>query len=183
MAVVTHFFGINEAGLYALARLTIRVPSNLLGKSIADVLYPRFFELLYDKKAIIRLLNKSTIALIVIGFFPVLIAFFYADILFGNIFGSDWVSSADYARWIVLWGYINLICRPSVALIPILKMELVFVKNSIFNMLITCAALMIGVVHFSEPSEMIKLLSIAAMLPQLLVIIIAYVKVRNHEKE
>lgn len=137
------------AGFYSLARNVLNVPIALIGKSVGDVIYPRFAEIHNKGEKIQPLLLKSTIYLALIGLVPFGIVIAFGPMLFSFIFGQEWVIAGEYARWLSLWLYFMFINRPSVVAIPVLSLQGRFLTYEVITTIIKGLTLVISISLFN----------------------------------
>src|SRR5699024_4538293 len=100
--MLTAFFGPASAGFYTIGRTVLNIPSQLIGKAIGDVFYPRIAEAANNKEDLNKLIKKATFVLSGIGIIPFGIVILFGPSLFSFVFGSDWIIAGEYARWISL---------------------------------------------------------------------------------
>lgn len=130
--MLTSFFGPASAGFYSIGRTVLSIPSQLIGKSVGDVFYPRIAEAKNKNENLNKLIWKGTIGLASIGIIPYGIIILFGPELFGFVFGSEWVVAGEYARWISLWSFFGFINRPSVHSLPVLNAQRFHLMYTIF---------------------------------------------------
>lgn len=170
------FFGPAAAGFYALAKTILAMPSNLLGKAVADVFYPRITEAANNGENVAVLLNKATRALATAGFAPFAIIVIAGPWLFGFVFGAEWTSSGEYARWMALWLYAGFLNRPSVAAIATLSLQGFFLCFEIASVLLRVAALVVGFKVFHDDVIAVMLFSLVSVVLNLFLIGFTFIK-------
>lgn len=170
------FFGPAAAGFYALAKTILAMPSNLLGKAVADVFYPRITEAANNGENVAALLKKATRALATAGFAPFAIIVIAGPWLFGFVFGAEWTSSGEYARWMALWLYAGFLNRPSVAAIATLSLQGFFLCFEIVSVLLRVAALAIGFKVFNDDVIAVMLFSLVSVVLNLFLIGFTFIK-------
>ncbi|ENO75232.1 polysaccharide biosynthesis protein [Thauera sp. 27] len=121
--LLSGLFGPVAAGYYAISKMSMGVPSVLVGKALRDVLYPHLAEAFRNGECLYRPLVRSTTLLAFIGALPFGVVVFYGPLLFSWIFGSEWVAAGEYARWLAIFFYFNLINKPSFAAVPVLGLQ------------------------------------------------------------
>src|SRR5699024_8529577 len=121
--MLTVFFGPAAAGFYTIGRTTLSIPGRLIGKAVGDVFYPRIAQAADNKENMKAMIKKATFLLGLIGFLPFGIVIFFGPYLFSFVFGSDWITAGEYARWIALWTYVGFMNRPSVRSLPVLNAQ------------------------------------------------------------
>jgi O-antigen/teichoic acid export membrane protein len=179
--MLTYFYSAEVAGMYALAKTVLLLPGNLIAKSIVDVLYPDLCKKYNEYKEIGRSINKSMLMLSVLGLIPLIVVFFFGKYLFSFVFGDSWVNSGEYAQWLCIWLYFNFINKPYITLIPILKMEKVFLKNSMLNTILSMLGLYLGFYLFNDASYSILFFSLFTIIPQLIIIITVRKRIIEHD--
>lgn len=139
------------AGLYALTRSVLNLPSNIIGNAIGNVLYTRFAEVDRKGQRVTPLLLRATGALMALA--PLIIGFaWFAPSVFAFIFGEEWREAGNYARWMSLWVGISIANVPAIRLAPVIKAQkLLLVANIIILLARTLTILMVfwagGVAH------------------------------------
>lgn len=131
--MLASFFGASSAGFYVLARTVMMLPSQLIGKAVGDVFYPRITQAAINNENASRLIIKATIMLGLVGLLPFSLIVIWGDQLFSLVFGSQWGVSGEYARWLSLMLFMNLINRPSVAAIPVLGLQRGLIVYELFS--------------------------------------------------
>lgn len=148
--MLTSFFGPASAGFYAIGRTVLSLPSQLIGKSVGDVFYPRVTEAANNNENVTALIKKATLALAAVGIFPFGIVIIFGPSLFSFVFGSDWVVAGEYARWIALWSFFGFMNRPSVQSLPVLNAQRFHLLYTIIMLATRITVLIIGYYVFSN---------------------------------
>lgn len=177
------FFGPAAAGFYTLTRTVLGLPSSLLATSVQNVFYPYFNEAVSEKKNAFYLLLRATIGLVIVGIWPFLIVIFLGPYLFGLLFGSEWVIAGEYAQWLSLWLFFNLINRPTISAIPILSMQKWFLKYEIFSLITRVASLFLGYLVFRSEISTIIIYSIASSLVSVMLLLKVLLTCQEKEKK
>ncbi|HLQ83704.1 MAG TPA: lipopolysaccharide biosynthesis protein, partial [Pseudogracilibacillus sp.] len=68
-------------------------------------------------------IKKGTYALAAVGLVPYGTVILFGPFLFSFVFGAEWETAGEYARWIALWSYFGLMNRPSVRSFPVLNAQ------------------------------------------------------------
>ncbi|WP_417248567.1 lipopolysaccharide biosynthesis protein [Celeribacter sp.] len=115
-------FSPTAAGLYALSRSILHLPSNVIGAAVGNVLYARFAELSRSGQSLLPLLLRSTIALMALA--PLIIGCaWFAPTVFAYAFGEEWREAGNYARWMSVWLGVALANIPAVRIAPVVKAQ------------------------------------------------------------
>lgn len=162
--MLTAFFGPAAAGFYSLTRVTLGVPSTLLASSVQSVFYPHFNESALSKKQISSILIKAILGLAVVGVWPFIVVIFFGPILFSSVFGDEWLKAGQYAQWLSLWLYFNLINRPSIAALPVLNLQKWFLKFELVSISARVIVIFIGFTCFNDVTAIALFSLIGAVL-------------------
>lgn len=120
---LTATYGIKAAGYYALAFSVTSMPSNLLGKAVADVFYPNITKRIVNGEDVSRALIRSTLILLSIGFIPYGALVAAGPILFSTIFGDAWYIAGEYAAALSILFLMNFSNKPAIAAVPALGIQ------------------------------------------------------------
>jgi len=170
--MLASFFGPASAGFYSVSRMVLGAPSQLIGKSVGDVFYPRINEAALNKENITHLIKKATLSLAIVGLIPFGLVILFGPILFSFIFGSDWYMAGEYARWIALWSYCGFLNRPSVRSLPVLAAQAFHLKFTTLMVVIRVGVLLISYYVFSSDLIAIALFSVSGALLNIWLILI-----------
>ncbi|WP_020619895.1 lipopolysaccharide biosynthesis protein [Paenibacillus daejeonensis] len=164
-------FGPISAGFYTLGRTVLGVPTQLIGKSVGDVLYPKLADALNKGQDLSKLIIKSTLGLAALGLLPFGVIILIGPIIFGYAFGSEWTQAGEYARWLSLWLFFMFINRPCVVAIPVLGLQKGFLIYELFSTLFKIVALIIGFYFIGDDVAALALYSIAGVLSYVFLIL------------
>ncbi len=180
--ILTSFFGVASAGLYTIGRTVLSIPTQLIGKSVGDVFYPRISEAARNKENVTAIIKKATLVLGLIGIIPFGIIILFGPIIFSVVFGDDWYMAGEYARWTALWIYFLFMNQPSVRALPVLSAQKFHLKFTIITVTARILALSVGYFIFNNDLIAIALFSITgAILNALLIYITLQIsnKIKN----
>jgi len=180
--LLTVFTGTAAAGFYTIARSVLKKPTQIIGKSVADVFYPHIAETVNAGKKISNLIIKSTLVIAGLGIIPFAIIFVFGPQLFGFVFGPEWVKAGEYASWLSIWLWVSLFNRPSVAAIPVIKLQKEFLIYEICSLTLRIGALLVGFYYYSSDIHAIAFFSLTGMFLNLLLIMFVISKARYFEK-
>ncbi len=104
------YYGLPEAGWYALASRILLVPINSIGSAVAQVYLGEGARLIHnDKKKLKKLYFKTISRLFLSGLIPALIIIIWGPFLFTLIFGEKWEMAGRFAR-IMAPGFLAFFC-------------------------------------------------------------------------
>lgn len=176
------FFGPASAGFYVLGKSLLDMPSQLIGKSVGDVFYPRITEAAYKGENLTHLILKATLALAAVGFLPFAIVVVFGPWLFGFVFGVEWVVAGEYSRWLALWMFFMFLNNPSVKTVPVLKAQGFLLIFSFFTIAIRLGVLMIGFYAFSSDLIAVALFGTSGAIINIILIVIVLMKSKQITK-
>lgn len=131
--VLAAYFGPAAAGFFALCKQALTMPTNLIGKSVADVYYPRISRAIDNREPVAAMLLKATAALGLVGLVPFSLVAVFGPWLFALVFGEQWHVAGEYARWLALAEYVIFVSRPCVVAVPALSLQARFLLFEIFS--------------------------------------------------
>lgn len=107
------YFSVEAVGLYWLANRVLERPTLRFGRELSRVLLQHLADKRDRDRETPALLNKMTLALSLLSlplFLPVIL---FGPDLFALFFGETWRHAGDYARWMSLYSFVQLIALPS----------------------------------------------------------------------
>lgn len=142
--VLAAFFGAAPAGFFALCKQALSMPTNLLGKAVADVYYPRLTRAIQRDEPITSMLLKASGGLALVGLLPFGLVFAIGPWLFALVFGQDWALAGEYARWLALAEFSVFISRPCTVAVPALGLQGRCLVFELFSAALRIASLLGG---------------------------------------
>ena len=155
LLLLTTFFGPASAGLYAIGRNVLGLPSRLIGKSVGDVFYPRIAEAKHNEENLTKLIQQATFYLSLVGFLPFALVILFGPFLFSFVYGAEWEMAGHYARWVAPWFFFAFINRPSVMALPVLSAQDFHLKYTIFMLVVRILLLAVG--YYAFESDLIAI--------------------------
>jgi len=170
--LLTYYFGPASAGFYSIGRTTLSIPTQLVGKAVGDVFYPRISEAANNKDPLTKLIIKATMSLALIGVVPFLTVIIFGPQLFNLVFGEEWLQAGKYARWMAIWLFFMFINQPSIKTLPALGAQSVHLKFTVIMLLVRVLALLVGYFAFKDDMIAIVLFSLTGAILNFLLIIL-----------
>lgn len=169
--MIAAFFSPSAAGFYALGKMVMGMPSNLIGNAVGDVFYPKITEAAHRQENLAILITKATLLLFVVGILPFGLVVAFGPFIFSFIFGAEWLRAGEYASWLSLFFLFNFINKPAVAAVPILGLQRGLLLYEFFSTGSKIIALSLGFYFFKNDIAAIALFSIFGVLAYILMII------------
>ena len=181
--MLASFFGPAAAGFYALSKMVLGVPTELVGKSISSVFYPRFNEAVQNKENHFELLIKVTLSLALVGLLPFSLLIVFGPWIFSALFGSEWHVAGEYAQWMAIWAYFGFLNSPSVSAIQVLSLNKFFLLYEVFSVAGRASFMAIGCIVFESDFTAVALFSISAALFNALLVVIVMIACKKNQME
>ena len=102
------YFDRAEVGLFALALTFTFRPINILNVAFEQVLYARTAEGVRERRPIAGMIGKFLLGLNAVALPLAVLAWFFAEPVFGFCFGGRWAGCGVYVRALLPWVYIML---------------------------------------------------------------------------
>lgn len=172
------------AGLYALTRSVLNLPSNVLGAAVGNVLYVRFAELSRQDQPLTPLLLRSTGALLALAP-PIVGLAWFAPQVFSFVFGEEWREAGHYARWMALWIAAMLANIPAVRISPVIGSQRFLLLFNLLLLAARIASIALPWLHSAEPLSAIASFSVvsAIMIAVSMVLILNFTYAFDHSRE
>lgn len=162
--LLASFFGPAVAGFYSLGKQSLDTPVKLIGSAVQDVFYPKVNEDALKRRKITSSILKAVMGLALIGTIPFGIIIIFGPPIFSLVFGVDWYTAGEYARWIAIVAYAMLITRPIIVSIPVLNIQKQFLLVEILGTIGKTGAVVVGANFFGSAIHTVAFFSIASVL-------------------
>lgn len=144
VAVISAVFSPAEAGIYALADRTLKVPVTLVGSSILQVFYKRVADLRGDHREGRRLLLKTWRNLALMAVLPCLAVALFGGPIFATMFGDTWRGSGHLAELLVLGVFVYFVSYPTSNILVVNERVRSFLAWQAAQLLIVGGALLVA---------------------------------------
>lgn len=171
------------AGFYTIARTVLELPTQLIGRSVGDVFYPRISEIANKGENISRILLKTTGSLALVGIIPFSFIIIYGPDIFGIVFGVDWTDAGEYGRSLALLSLFTFINIPSVKTLTVISAQRLLLFFSLISTVLRLGALSIGAFIFNNDVISLALFSITGAILNLILILLTFRLAVNFERK
>lgn len=161
--VLAAYFGPAAAGFFALCKQALSMPTHLIGKSVADVYYPKLTQAIQRTEPVTLMLLKAIAGLAVVGIVPFGTIFLFGPWIFSFVFGSEWETAGQFARWLALAEYAIFISRPCTVAFPALSLQRVSLAFELVSTSLRITALFIGATLMQEALSTVVAFSMASI--------------------
>lgn len=130
---ITKKYGVEVAGYYSLARLTLGAPISLIGQSVVDVVYSTVASKRDNALSILKRLYFFYAPIIITG---ALFLLFFSNDVFVFVFGDEWGPAGESSSVLSYWLLAFLLVRPLYACIPVYEMQKQEFHFEVFSFLV-----------------------------------------------
>jgi O-antigen/teichoic acid export membrane protein len=117
--LISAYYGETVIGLFAFGLRYLKIPLQVMGVSVSQVLNEKWARDLNENKPIQKGVIKTGFALFGIGIIPFSLLFFFGEELFSFVFGSDWRMAGLYSEYMSIWLFLNFVVSP-MSFLPVL---------------------------------------------------------------
>lgn len=121
--LLTQYYGIAVAGAYAFGARILQTPMGFVLRALRQVLFQKACERHNQGGRLLPLYVKGTVGLFALALFPSLVVLVWAPQIFGWVFGTQWHTAGEFARYLVLWMIFMFCNLPSVLFARIIRMQ------------------------------------------------------------
>ena len=164
------FFGPAIPGLYGLARNVVSLPGRLISDSVSKVVLPHAAEAAQRGESLRPLVARTTMLLMAIGVVPFGTVVLLGPWLFGVVFGQDWSTAGEYARWLSLWAFFAFANPPSVQVVPLLGLQAWFLVYEVGLTAARVVAIVVGAEVLGGSLAAVALFSVVGVVANLVLI-------------
>lgn len=118
-----YMFDKEVLGLYDFSYRMLRLPINLIGVSISQVLFKKSVDLINQNKSIYPIVSKTILMLFLFSIIPFGLLFFYGADIFSFVFGANWKEAGYYSEIMSPWLMMNFILSPVSYIPTVLKQQ------------------------------------------------------------
>ncbi|BBO56869.1 hypothetical protein CLAM6_21800 [Cobetia sp. AM6] len=171
--MLTAFIGPASAGYYSLSRTILGLPTTLIGEAVTSVFYPRITSAIQNKESSRDIIVKATLIMALVGAIPFGIVILFGPSLFSTIFGNNWYVAGEYAQWLAIWSFSGFINKPSIAAIPVLKLQRRLLLIEIVSILARAVGLLVGFYAFNSGLLSVAIFSTISTLSNVVIVLFA----------
>jgi len=176
------FYGPSTAGYFTICRTVMGLPTQLIGKSVGDVFYPRIASAAAEGKLISGLLIKASLALVIVGIWPYLTVMLIGPYLFAFVFGGEWLQAGEFARWLALGAFLNLVNRPAVQAMPVLSAQGLHLIFTIAGLVVRVGGLLVGYLFLNSALASVAIFGLADLAFNVARVIVVVHRARYFDK-
>lgn len=179
--MLSSFFSPVAAGYYAIGRMALDMPTNLIGKAVSDVLYPRVSRGANNFEKITPILLKATAMMGGIGLLPFGLVILIGPWLFELVFGQGWSMAGEYAVWIAVWGWTRFLRAPSVSTLPVLSAQGFHLGFTVCSLIVRIFAMFAGYWIFGDDLTAVAWFCVSGAFMNILLVLITWKRTRRFD--
>lgn len=142
-------FGAGAAGLFALTQRMLSLPISLLSSSILDVFKKRAADDLAELGNCRRLFLKTMFLLTVVALLPLLVILLGAPLIFGLVFGPQWMQAGVYAQILAPMFFLRFIASPLSYVLYLTERQSLDLLGNIAMLTVSTLGILIGAYYQS----------------------------------
>jgi lipopolysaccharide exporter len=172
--LLTHFYGIVVAGAYAFGMRILGAPMGLILSALRQVLFQKAGETQHQGGNLAPLYVKITAGLFAMAFVPSLVLFIWAPQLFTWIFGSQWHTAGEFARFLALWMMFVFCNLPAVLFARLIRIQRAIFIYDLVLLGARGAALMLGGLYLNELQTITLFSLVGAVMNAILIVLVGH---------
>jgi O-antigen/teichoic acid export membrane protein len=171
-------------GAFGLANTIVRLPMNLIGKSVSNVFFAEAASIgRTNPKMLKDLSDKLFKKLLIIGLLPLLVLLLYAPFLFTFIFGESWTEAGNFARILSVLVFSDFIFSPVSRVFEILEKQVQMLFLNIIRVIFSIIAFGIAIIFYSSQYFTVLMYTVVMSLTYFLTYLMAQKYMKNAIRE
>jgi O-antigen/teichoic acid export membrane protein len=183
LLLLASYSNVDAAGFYTLAVTVVAAPMRLIGSSVSTVLYPHISRLILDGRSSRRALIGATSWLIVAGFPPLVATIVFGPAIFAALFGEQWREAGQYASWLAIPAYFQLVSQPVIAAVPALGLQGGYLAQEVLSSVAKVTMLWGGLSYLVSDIAAVALYSLTTALTYAILILWVIIRSRGGTRE
>jgi O-antigen/teichoic acid export membrane protein len=145
----TTLFSATVAGFFTFTNRVIALPISLIGNAIGEVYRQKAGEEYHINGNCKALYLKTLKRLFFVGLIPFLVLFFFGEVLFGLVFGSEWIIAGKIAKYFSFIVFFQFLSTPLSYTIVYNQSQNLDLILQIFRAVLSILALFLGYIFSS----------------------------------
>jgi O-antigen/teichoic acid export membrane protein len=175
------FFPPAVLGYYSLCDRIVRLPVNIISRSVQNAYFQKSsMEIAYNKK-ILRGFLKTTLFLLAIGTAGFGVLAIGTHYFFSDIFGQSWAPAKDYILILIPWFFMLFLGSPSNIIYETCRKQDAKLIFNIFIVVIRISVLVTGNFLYHNPQIVLIMFVAANMLIECFLIVYAVIIIKKYE--
>ena len=170
--LLTHFYGIAVAGAYVFGVRILSVPMRFVLTSLRQVLFQKASETHNSGGRLLPLYVKITSGLFSMAIVPSAILIAWSPQLFSWVFGSQWLTAGEYARFLILWLMFMFCNLPAILFAKIIRIQRRMFVFDLFLLAARALALIVGGTYLPALSTIMLFSLVGAIMNIIFIVIV-----------
>jgi len=177
---LTAYYGSHISGYFALAYTIVKLPMNIIGNALGDVLLAESGRIgKNEPHRLMQLSNQIFRKLLFLGMIPLLILVCFGPDLFAFVFGSDWRTSGEFSRIIALMIFCMLVFSPFGKLLIVLEKQKLSFLLDVIRTLMVAGVFLIAFLFELDSFIAISLYSLVMSIYFFMMFLMSYILIRK----
>ncbi|MBE9572357.1 MAG: oligosaccharide flippase family protein [Proteobacteria bacterium] len=142
--ILAFYFSPTVVGFYALGKLVLSMPMNLIGGAIAQVFFQKAAEANSRTGELGKVVKEVFMRLLSLGIFPILLLTIIGKDVFIVAFGARWAEAGIYVQILSLWVFFQFISSPISTLFSVLEKQGAGLAFNVVLLVTRATSLIIG---------------------------------------
>ncbi|MES9950279.1 MAG: oligosaccharide flippase family protein [Candidatus Thiodiazotropha sp.] len=142
--IIAWLYGATIAGFFFLAERVLNAPLLLISDSIGKVVYGECAKLHRENASLSLFIRKAILILSIVGGFLTTIIFFFSELIFSFVFGSEWLASGYIASVLSLLFLFRFVTSPLAKILNIYNMQRINMYFQIMLFMISISSLIVA---------------------------------------
>ncbi|MBN1363503.1 MAG: oligosaccharide flippase family protein [Syntrophaceae bacterium] len=178
---LSHFYGIDLAGAYAFGVRILWTPMSFFIGALRQVLFQKAAETQNQGHNLAPLYVKITVGLFALVFFPSMVFFVWAPEIFIWIFGSQWHTAGELAKFLVLWMMVVFCNLPAVVFARIIRIQRTVFFYDLVLLAARILALVLGGLYLTASQCILLFSLVGAAMNLFLIILVGHAVIKKEE--
>lgn len=176
------FFTPAIVGFYSLGNRALQQPISMFSQSFHNAYLQKSAYQLTNKVPMIPGLKKTIIYLFCIGFIPFAILMVFGKIIFGTVFGENWINAGVYVQVLAPWFLMIFISSPAKVIYEVCQKQGVKLILNVSSAVFRVAAILVGYYLSKDPLIVLISFVIVNVIFEFINIVVAIFLTSNVDK-
>ena len=177
--LLTHFYGVAIAGSYAFGMRILSAPMGLVQRALRQVLFQKAAETQHTGGRLTPLYVKITAGLFILALLPALILFIWSPLLFAWVFGPQWRTTGEFARYLTLWLLFAFCNLPAVLFARVIRVQQKVFLYEVVLLVARTLVLIIGGMYMSSLQSIMLFSFLGAIMNFIFIAIVGLILMRK----
>jgi len=183
LLMFTSLFSPAISGFYSLTYRAMQTPMLLVSSSTRAVFYQKASKMYSNGEDIYPLYLKTTLGLLKLFMFPLVVILFFGEDIFRFVFGNEWAESGLIAQIAIFWFLFSFISPPTTVMFNIYGLQQIRLIIQIVTLLFRVLAIYLGYYIYNSYIVSLVLFVIVGIIHNGGVMIYIYKKIESKRRK